>query len=390
MIGQACRPNDRPSQTAYSISRKARPLPPIERLGTSAGSDAVRAGPRAERPDTGTLRRTDTFRSSVGPVKLAWCHQTIRVAPFHRLAWKGWNMNVPSALGDKVHGRPRKTIACLIAVFVVCASLRTPSLRGQDAPSGDPPKKTAKPVLPKVPKHWLQLTKDHEIWLDTKNKQLIVGGRVCLREGLLEMFACPKGTKEHESVVAVNTPARFVHAGLLYLGAKPGPPVQFEPKYRPAGGTPILVEVLWTDQDGKQQRTNARQWVKHAKTGKALEYPWVFAGSGFWTDEQAGQRYYYADGGEFICVSNFSTAMLDLPVASSDANDTLMFCAFTEHIPPRGTPVRLVLTPQLDKTEKASKKPAVRRSICSVRCGSRAASAVRSSGTNRPSTSNHS
>ncbi len=116
---------------------------------------------------------------------------------------------------------------------------------------------------------------------------------------------------------------------------------------------------------GERASRAAQEWVKSNRTGKALEYQWVFAGSGFWTDEAAGERFYYADGGEFICVSNFSTAMLDLPVESSGANDSLMFCAFTERIPPRGTRVCLILTPQLKgkeapepaaKQESATKK----------------------------------
>ena len=44
------------------------------------------------------------------------------------------------------------------------------------------------------------------------------------------------------------------------------------------------------------------------KTGKAMTYPWVFAGSRFWTDEETGKQYYQAEGGDFICVSNFGTA----------------------------------------------------------------------------------
>ncbi len=140
---------------------------------------------------------------------------------------------------------------------------------------------------------------------------------------------------------------------LLALGAQPGPPVQFEPTYKPAQGTEIAVEVFWRDADGKEHRVKAQEWVKHVKTGEALAYPWVFAGSGFWTDEEGKERFYYADGGEFICVSNFSTAMLDLPVESSAANDTLMFGAFTDRIPPRDTPVLLFLTPKLEKPESA-------------------------------------
>ncbi len=203
---------------------------------------------------------------------------------------------------------------------------------------------------------WVRATKDFEVWVDFKKKQVLLGGSVCLREGMLEMFACPQGTKEHESVVSVNSPASFVHAALMAIGAKPGPTVQFQPEYRPAGGTEVEVTVVWKDPEGKEHRVRAQEWVKHNPTGKPLEYPWVFAGSGFWKDEGAGERYYYADGGELICVSNFSTAMLDLPVASSDANDSLMFSAFTEHIPPRGTRVCLILTPKLDAKEQKDRK----------------------------------
>ena len=74
-----------------------------------------------------------------------------------------------------------------------------------------------------------------------------------------------------------------------------------------------------------------------------MTYPWVFAGSRFWTDEETGKQYYQAEGGDFICVSNFGTAALDIPVESSQSNDALEFEAFTERIPPLGTPVRLVL-----------------------------------------------
>jgi hypothetical protein len=41
--------------------------------------------------------------------------------------------------------------------------------------------------------------------------------------------------------------------------------------------------------------------------------------------------------------------MLDLPVESSDTNSELLFDALTDNIPPKGTKVRLVLTPRLEK-----------------------------------------
>ena len=93
-----------------------------------------------------------------------------------------------------------------------------------------------------------------------------------------------------------------------------------------------------------------------AETKKPMKHDWVFGGSGFWTDETTGKKYYHADAGDLICVSNFSTAMLDLPIESSQANDGLLYSAFTERIPPRGTKVRLVLTPRQKKTDASEKK----------------------------------
>ena len=77
-----------------------------------------------------------------------------------------------------------------------------------------------------------------------------------------------------------------------------------------------------------------------------MKYPWVFVGSGFWNDPETGKRYYHAERGELICVSNFASAMLDLPVPSSQTNDDLLFRAYTERIPKVGTPIKLILIPK--------------------------------------------
>ena len=69
-------------------------------------------------------------------------------------------------------------------------------------------------------------------------------------QGVLEMFACPKGTKEHESIVSVNAKAYLVHTGLLAIGARSGRPVQYDPVYQAATGDTIQVEVLWRDESG--------------------------------------------------------------------------------------------------------------------------------------------
>lgn len=204
------------------------------------------------------------------------------------------------------------------------------------------------PKLPE-PKGAKRLSPQYDIWIDPKENAVFIDGQISLREGMLEMFACTRNTKEHESIVSANTKAYLAHAALLRLGAEPGSPVQFVPTYKPPSGTEIEVLVRWIDERGKEQTARAQDWVKDIRTGKAMTQSFVFAGSSFWDDAETGKRYYQAEGGDFICVSNFSTAMLDIPVESSQANTELAFEAFTERIPPLGAPVRLILKPKLKK-----------------------------------------
>jgi hypothetical protein len=200
-----------------------------------------------------------------------------------------------------------------------------------------------------TPAGLIKLSEKNDVWLDTKRKAVVVDGQVCLRAGQLEMFACPKGTKEHESVVSLNCMAEEVHAGLLAADAKPGTPVSFNPEYKAASGPIVDVYVLWKDAQGNKHQARAQDWIKHTKTGKPMPYDWVFAGSGFWKDPETGLEHYRANGGDFICVSNFPTAMLDLPIESSQANADLMFEALSDNIPPKGTKVRVVLIPRVAK-----------------------------------------
>jgi len=202
-----------------------------------------------------------------------------------------------------------------------------------------------------------RLDKQKPVWVDGKNKRVVLVGEVCQTDVPLEMFACLKNTLEHEAIVAVDTKAFVVHAGLLAVGAKVGNPVQFNPTYVPASGTEIEVTVVWKDKNGQRKTARAQDWIYDSQAKKAMSHQWVFAGSMFWEDEKTGQRHYQGEAGYLICVSNFASATLDLPIQSSDANSELMFKAYTERIPPRGTPVTLLLTPRLAPGEKEEANP---------------------------------
>jgi len=236
-----------------------------------------------------------------------------------------------------------KPLVTLGIGMALVAALTCHDLRADDATTEKP--QPAKKEDQKST-NLVRLDKVHEVWMEKKKKWVVVNGEVCLREGQLELFACPKGTKEHESVISLNSKAYLIHAALLAVGAKPGKPVSWDPKYAPAKGPIIDVHILWTDKDGKRHRAKAQEWVKHVPTGKPMTYDWVFAGSSVWVDEQTGTKHYQAEAGDLVCLSNFSTAMLDLPIQSSGENSNLLFVANTEKIPPLETKVRVVFIPR--------------------------------------------
>ena len=233
-------------------------------------------------------------------------------------------------------GARRRGLVAVLAVLAAAAN-GPPAGAGNEQPGDRPPAVDRHPDL-------RRLSPTDEIWLDKDAGRVVVGGEIALAEGGIEVFACPRQTKEHEAVVATRCPARLVHAAQLAIGLEPGRPVAFHPEYQPAAGPRVLIMVRWRDAAGGLQERPARELVRNTKTGRHLETDWVFAGSSFWVDPADGSEHYQADGGDMICVSNFPTAMLDLPIASSESNEALLFEAFTERLPPPGTAVELVLS----------------------------------------------
>lgn len=203
--------------------------------------------------------------------------------------------------------------------------------------------------------NWIRPMKSQEIWVDMKKKEVLVGGYVCLRGGVLEMFACPEGTKEHESVIAVFAEPEVVHTALVAIGAEKGNPVQYDPTYKPASGAKMTIEVMWK-KDGKVVKRNAKEMIRQIDTGEPLKQDWVFGGSALWKNTEESKPYYLANGGEFICVSNFPSAMMDLPIKSTTSDVDLLFEAFTDKIPPMNTRVLVKLVPEIKKEKENKEK----------------------------------
>jgi hypothetical protein len=129
-----------------------------------------------------------------------------------------------------------------------------------------------------------------------------------------------------------------------------------------------LKELSWYGQmSGKQKQdflalTSDKEFREAIEKFYAQSQPremkadWVFAGSGFFTDEDTGKKFYLAEDGDLICVANFGGAMIDVAMPSSAESSELNFEAFTERIPPKGTPVTVELIPVATEEKTPTKK----------------------------------
>lgn len=209
------------------------------------------------------------------------------------------------------------------------------------------------PVLVDNPDSLNRLNPKEPVWVDPKNKQVVLQGEVCRAGYPLEFFAT-YSNRSYEAVVSVNVTPSIVHAGLLVIGAVPGHPAKFQPEFVAPTGTEVAIDVRWKDDKGNIQTVPAQHWIRNIKTKKELDTNWVFAGSQFLTDPTTKKEYYTADSGELICVLSLPNAMLDLPILSYGALEARQFEAFEEHLPPPGTPITILLKPIL------SAKPAAK------------------------------
>jgi hypothetical protein len=257
-----------------------------------------------------------------------------------------------SAPGSKQQAAPAKApeaAAPAKATEKPAADASKPSADSSEEASEAPkPPDLGPPLVDNMADLGKQLDPNSPVWIDKKEKQVVLVGQTCKATYLLEFFATYRG-KDYESVVVVDAKPSIVHAALLALGAAPGHPVRFQPKYVPPSGTELLIEVRWKDKDGKVQSAPAQKWVRNVQTKKALDVNWVFAGSTMYKDPETGKESYLGDRGDFICLLNLPTATIDLPTRSTGGLDDRMYEGFVENMPPAKTPVTILIKPVLAK-----------------------------------------
>lgn len=249
---------------------------------------------------------------------------------------------------------PKHTI--LTALIAIALLAPSPALPQEQAPAqkADPVAETIKQIN----------EQDNGITINAKDAYVDVAATVCLRRGdFLEMFACTKDTREHESILVIDTAPSQMHLGLLLLGLEPGKPLSYDmtfdpPKLVPATGPKIDVFIV-IKADDVEREIPANRWIQDNATKEMMQgNTWLFAGSQF--AEFQDKQVYQADlNGSAISLVNFGDDLLTLPNDMTDANEShgKVWAPRTQAIPKVGTKVTLRLKPVAEEKEKANNPP---------------------------------
>ncbi|MDA7523973.1 sialate O-acetylesterase [Verrucomicrobia bacterium] len=185
-----------------------------------------------------------------------------------------------------------------------------------------------------------------------------VDAYICLKKGVLELIACTKASKEHESIVAVDSTAKHIHTALLLLGAEAGSPAQRKPVDDeenvwmdvPPSGAPVDVFLVFDNEDSaKPVEKPINEFITQEDGEIFSTNTFLFAGSILRSTDNNSPNHYMADrSGNVISISTFGDEVLCLPGLHSQVNTELYWNVAGDKLPDVGTPVILRLRPQTD------------------------------------------
>lgn len=233
------------------------------------------------------------------------------------------------------------------------------------------PGETAEAEEPKSLREALDRLQLPGIKINVDEWSVDVDATVSLHYGMLELIACIKDSKEHESVIAVNAKPSHIHTALLLIGGTPGNPAMRKIigegddmrfiDMPPRGGLVDVYLVIETPEGKKEfpinqfiQKTSDdffdnREEEKDEDKKPEL-YPthtFMFTGSVLVEQRENEPRQYVADvSGSVITLVTFGDELLSTPEIHDDANHSLVWEVRSEGLPEVDAPVILRLKPQ--------------------------------------------
>ncbi len=157
-------------------------------------------------------------------------------------------------------------------------------------------------------------------------------GKVSLTDGILEFIAVESSGRDYESLFTLECRPAALKFALLLIGCEPGE----------SNGSPVSIEVEWA---GKRAPVEQLVIDRRTKTSPAA-LPWIFTGSYFTKSVPGGKEVFMADEEQsFIALWWQPSTLINLKkdFGNPYRGEEQGFEVNTRIVPPRGTPVKLII-----------------------------------------------
>jgi hypothetical protein len=251
-------------------------------------------------------------------------------------------------------------LACLIAAALVwarCGGQKPDDTQGDQAAGGRTlseeerlageafDKQKSEAPIKKTGEHTYTLD---GITVDTKARQIRFGAVVNQTEQdlPLEVIVCTEYGKTHESLFRTTASPTYLNVAFQLIGCKGGKPRAGVGNPNVPVGSPVEVEVKWKNADGKEQTVQPEAWIWNHVTKKPMaETHWTYTGSIFHMG-----RFMAQSTGTIINIYIDPSTLVEPPI--DEVNDDTVFGVYEKAVPPKETPVEIIITALPEEKEK--------------------------------------
>lgn len=177
-----------------------------------------------------------------------------------------------------------------------------------------------------------------KIDLDLNKKTITMYGKINMTAGLIEVLACTRIGKLHESVLVIDVEPIHLQTALILLGLEFQEGARYQGDPLTPKGDKVTIWVEWSI-DGVTKRHRAEDLVFDRVKQKSMEHiDWVFTGSrmnnGIFMSQATGT---------LISTYRDPDTIIDNPLPGG-ADDTV-YIVNSQIVPPKGTGVKVIITP---------------------------------------------
>ena len=177
---------------------------------------------------------------------------------------------------------------------------------------------------------------------------VVVPGVVLVTKGLVELFGCGEGGKEHETVLRLECDVQSLDLALTSAGLKRGRLPKKTDLAEAGQGSRVVILVQWTDDNGKPVTYRSEDLVVSVRRQSTMpRVGWTYVGS--WMEvldpaspkgEKKGKVLIAAQSRSYVTTFRDASALLDNPL--EEAVDDTVFAANYMILPRSGTPARVI------------------------------------------------